>query len=100
MPEKILGKLNFVFNKRDNGGEALMLTTTFVDNGDPEPGIYTNQQLTLNSYCNSASFNLSGASITPKILRELANELEAKQVRMMAEAQAQRSRFGGLQNAE
>lgn len=58
-----------------NGGESLTLTTTFHDNGDGE--YYTNQELTLQSYQNSASINLCGASLTPENLRRLATELES-----------------------
>jgi hypothetical protein len=68
----------FVFNPQDNGGESLSLITDFIDNGDgPEAGIFTNQELGLQSYCNSASLQLMGASFTPENLRKLANELES-----------------------
>jgi len=50
------------------------LETKFYDNGDGE--VHTEQTLTLMSYCNSASFNLMGAAITPENLRELADQLE------------------------
>lgn len=70
----------FVFNKDDNGGESLSLKIDYFDNGDAAhglpDGIYTNQELSLQSYCNSASFNLAGAAFTPENLRELANILE------------------------
>lgn len=58
-----------------NGGESLSLTTTFHDNGDGE--YYTNQELTLQSYGNAATFHLCGASLEPETLRRLASELEA-----------------------
>ncbi len=73
--DKKLGTHSFVFNKDDNGGEQLILTTDFFDNGDVD-GIYSIQKLTLNSYGNSASFDLVGASFTPELLRQLADELE------------------------
>lgn len=80
MSDKVLHRDCFVFNKKDNGGESLSLTTSWIDNGDdigPEcDGIYLNQELSLQSYSNSASFNLCGAIITPSILRDLANKLE------------------------
>lgn len=72
----------FVFNKKDNGGESLFLTTDFIDNGDNETVV--NQTLTLNSYCNSASFSLCGATLTPENLRKLANELESSQIKANA----------------
>jgi hypothetical protein len=65
----------FCFNNEDNGGESLILTTEMFSNGDPE-GIYYNQELSLQSYCNSASFNLVGAVLTAKTLRMLADQLE------------------------
>lgn len=65
----------FVFNEPENGGERLSLTTKFFPNGDPG-GIFTNQELTLQSYCNSATMNLVGATFTPDLLRQLANELD------------------------
>lgn len=47
----ILGKHEFTFNPKDNGGEALTLKTFFYDNGDGVPnGIYINQELELQSY--------------------------------------------------
>lgn len=64
----------FNLSPKTNGGEALVLTTDFFDNGDNEPLL--RQKLTLNSYCNTASFNLEGTILTPKLLRKLANELE------------------------
>lgn len=80
MPDKSLKKHYFVFNKNDNGGEQLTLTTEYFHNGDKENGIYTNQQLTLHSYCNEATFSLSGASIDSKALRELANQLDEARI--------------------
>lgn len=77
MTDKLLKRHIFIFNPKENGGEQLMLCTNFVDNGDPgSSGIFTNQALTLQSYCNDATFNLLGASLTPENLRRLANELE------------------------
>ena len=82
MKEKPAHKHIFVFNGKDNGGESLSLTTEFFYNGDgaeavkKNQAIYTNQTLTLNSYCNSASIHLCGTLITPSMLRELANQLD------------------------
>jgi len=67
---------SFNFNPHDNGGESLTLTTKFIANGEPG-GIFLNQELTLQSYCNAATLALYGVTITPHILRELANELES-----------------------
>lgn len=72
--EEPIHRYTFSFNPKDNGGEQLTLKTEFFDNGDNE--VYTIQSLTLESYCNSASFNLCGAAITPALLRELANQLD------------------------
>jgi hypothetical protein len=78
--EKPLHREVHVFNGEDNGGESLTLTTDYFDNGDAAhglpDGIYWNQKLTLASYCNSASFELAGAVLTPESLRELADILE------------------------
>lgn len=77
--DKTLSEHAFVFNKYDNGGESLSLTTKFIANGDPitdKDGIYLNQELSLQSYCNAATFKLCGALFTPENLRNLANELE------------------------
>lgn len=72
----------FVFNPKDNGGESLSLRTRFYDNGNNAPrGVFMTQELTLQSYCNSATFNLSGAPIAPELPRELANELESAEHR-------------------
>ena len=77
MINKEISKHVFCFNSQDNGGEQLTLVTKFYDNGDKENNTYTDQELTLNSYCNSASFTLSGAQITPDALRKLADELDS-----------------------
>jgi hypothetical protein len=74
---KRLHSHSFNFSPKQNGGESLILTTIFYDNGDKDDSsIYTNQSITLQSYENSASINLSGIQITPEILRELADQLE------------------------
>lgn len=75
-----IGEHTFVLNPIDNGGEHLSLHTTIYHNGDKgSKGVYTTQELTLNSYGNSASFQLCGARLTPGILRKLADELEVVQ---------------------
>lgn len=68
---------HFVFDKFANGGETLTLTTHFFVN--PDGSIRWNQELTLNSYGNSASFNLNSTLIDPKTLKKLAQELEEVQ---------------------
>ena len=75
---KIIKTHSFNFNPTDNGGESLVLTTEFIANGDPitnNGGVFINQELTLNSYCNACSMILTGATLTPENLRKLANEL-------------------------
>lgn len=67
----------FCFNEDDNGGESLMLYTKMHTDGEE---IYYEQQLSLASYGNSAVFNLVGVSLTPDILRKLADELEEVEV--------------------
>jgi hypothetical protein len=79
--DKVLSEHVFVFNTFDSSGESLVLKTKFISNGDnitENEGVYVNQELTLSSYCNSASFNLFGATITPEKLRNLANQLETE----------------------
>lgn len=76
MSDEELGRSVFSFNEDDNGGEQLILVTKLYHNGDVG-GYYTNQELTLNSYCNAASFTLTGCQISPEKLRELANQLES-----------------------
>lgn len=84
--DNILGNHRFTFNKHDNGGEHLILKTTFIDNGDKENNIYTNQELVLCSYCNEASFKLIGIQLTPELLRKLADELEAEKRKLVNKA--------------
>lgn len=84
--KEVLGTHNFTFNPQDNSGEGLTLKTTFISNGDPGE-VFTNQEITLNSYCNSASISLCGIAITPENLRQLANELDA--IRVAAQQKAQ-----------
>jgi hypothetical protein len=72
---------NFNFSPEENGGEGLTLTTKFFANGDPitkNQGVFWNQELTLQSYGNSATINLFGINLTPDVLRKLANELESE----------------------
>lgn len=82
----VVGRSVFSFNPKDNGGEQLILTTTFIANGD-ENGVFMNQELSLQSYCNSASFSLCGAIMTPDLLRELANQLDAELIKAKAKTQ-------------
>lgn len=78
--DRFLNRHAFVFNKNTNGGESLILQTSFFANGDPitpNDGVCINQKLTLQSYQNSASIELFGAVLTSKNLRQLADELDA-----------------------
>jgi hypothetical protein len=76
--EQLIGEHWFTFNRHDNGGEALTLHTKIYHNGDPgEQGVFYNHELSLQSYGNSASFHLAGVNLTPEILRQLADEIEA-----------------------
>lgn len=74
-----LHRETFTFNPEDNGGESLVITIDYFDNDDAAHGlpngIYDNQKLTLMSYGNSSSFELSNG-FTPENLRELANIME------------------------
>jgi len=78
----------FDFSPNENGGEALALTTEFHHNGDDptrDSSYYTDQELTLQSYGNSATFNLCGIQITPALLRQCADEMEAAQAKYKGE---------------
>jgi hypothetical protein len=84
--DKTLSEHVFVFNEDDNGGESLSLTTKFIANGDPitdKDGVYLNQELSLQSYCNASTFHLYGALLTPEDLRKLANELEQERNKLV-----------------
>jgi|CXWK01.1.fsa_nt_gi hypothetical protein len=79
MAEKLISSNTFCFNKTDNSGEGLYLTTKIYGNGDPD-GIFLNQELRLQSYSNSASLHLVGTTLTPSLLRELANQIESAMI--------------------
>lgn len=83
MKDKVLNRHVFSFNEKANGGEQLILVTNFHHNGDGPGGIYTSQELSLQSYCNAATFSLHGAAITPEALRELANQLDRAKIEAM-----------------
>lgn len=69
----------FSLNPESNGGERISIVTDFFDNGDEKHGLpfdyFTNQEIELQSYGNSASFHLGGF-LTPELLRKFADELE------------------------
>lgn len=71
----------FVFNPGNNGGEQLLLVTRFCESKEAS-GIFLDQELSLESYGNSASFYLARAVFTPDKLRELANQLENELAQM------------------
>lgn len=80
--DQVLQRHVFEVNPQSNGGEGLMITTEFIGNGDPitpTEGVYITQEISLQSYCNSATFNLTTMALTPEVLRRLANELEQTQ---------------------
>jgi hypothetical protein len=75
--DKLLHTETFNLAPHENGGESLLLHIEYFDNGDHNyHGIYMNQTLSLQSYGNSASFNLCGAALSPEILRKLADTIE------------------------
>lgn len=75
MAEELVGTHVFNLTPTSNGGESILMTTKLYDNGDGEH--YYSQELTLHSYCNAANFELVGSPLTPRMLRELANELDS-----------------------
>ena len=54
-----------------------------IDDITEKDGVFVNQELTLQSYCNSATFELIGSPFTPELLRQLANELESNRVKLV-----------------
>ena len=78
----LLGHHHFVFNKGDNGGEGLMISTYLRDEGEFTS---TKQDLSLQSHCNSAHLNLT-TCISTDTLRQVANDLEKNYVLANAKA--------------
>jgi len=72
------GRHVFSFNPTDNGGEELsMVTDITADLTNPKKQeIILEHEISLQSYCNTASIVLQGVQITPAKLRVLADELE------------------------
>lgn len=71
-------QLNHVFtlNPEQNGGEHVILHTTFERNKEGDKTtISATQELIMNSYTSSAHFNF-GFLLNPSSLRHLANQLE------------------------
>ena len=86
MKEKVLTTHVFNFSPESNDGESLTLTTEFITNGDTvteKESIFLNQQLTLQSYGNSATFNLCGINLNSTTLRELANQLDVTRMKLI-----------------
>lgn len=88
---KQLGRHCFVLNGKDNGGEAISLTTTIWEEEPRKPdrppnGTRMEQELGLMSYCNSAFIKLTGATISADTLRQVANELDRKWIEINAKA--------------
>lgn len=78
-PNVVLHKFNFVINEHEHSDGTLSLETKYISNGDSsseQHSFFVNQNLKLQSNCNSAEFQLYGATLTPTILRKLANKLE------------------------
>lgn len=65
----------FVINPGENGGEKVFLTTTILK-GKYSLEPWLEQEITMNSYCNSATFTFCGAVLTPDILRKMADQIE------------------------
>lgn len=79
MSNKLLKEHRFSLSPSELSSEGLSIVTKFYANGDeitPTGGVFVNQTITLQSYCNSASFNLIGTTLNSKILRMLADELD------------------------
>ncbi len=78
MIDTFLTRHTFIFNKQDNGGEQLAFVSEVYDQGEGPTSIYLTQKIILNSYCNEVVIKLNGFTITPDLLRQLADELEQK----------------------
>lgn len=61
------------FNPEENGGEAIMLSSSLVRE-DPDESFVT-QEFSMDSYGNSSSLHMS-FYLTPDKLRDCANKLE------------------------
>jgi len=69
----------FSTNPKSNGGEAILVITEFMDNGDDKNNIWLSQRIVLNSYGNSAEIVVgNGCAFTPTKLRQLADMLDAE----------------------
>lgn len=78
-----LGRHCFLVDPKEPGMHSLTLLTRFISNGDEiddTNGVFLNQELSLQSNCNSASLSLFAAIFTPDRLRKLADEMEQKEV--------------------
>ena len=71
---KVLGIHSFCLNPQYCGGEQMWITTNFILNSDGE--FYTEHEIILNSWSNTARIETSGVKITPSMLRQMADELE------------------------
>jgi len=76
MPVQAIKRHSFMFNPKDNGGEQIILTTTFFPVSPTSKEIFTISELVLHSFGNSATFTLGGDIFSPENLRELANQLD------------------------
>ena len=74
---KVIEEHSFIFNPKDNGGEAIILSTDFCDNGDEVA--YTIQKLSLQCYGKEVEITVSDV-FTPENLRQLANELDRARI--------------------
>lgn len=88
---KQLGRHCFGFNTKDNGGEAITLTTIIREeeprkSDRPPNTTCIEQEICLNSYCNGAFIKLSQNIISPDTLRQIANELDKKWIEINAKA--------------
>lgn len=75
---------SYEIGKSANSGESLFLITHYKIN--EEGNVFLSQELTLQSYMNSASFNLYGSVFTPEVLRDIANKIEEKTIELTKDA--------------
>lgn len=72
-----IAKHFFVFNENQPGGEQIILTTKYYNNGyGSKKNIYCVQELELNSFGNIVTFTLDESIFSSHNLRKLADELD------------------------
>lgn len=80
--DKRAGFISAELTKNTNGGEALIASAEFLDNGDDKNNIYTIVRFSLQSYGNEAT--ISVGNLDTNALRSFANLIDS--VKVIAES--------------